>query len=538
MFRNYYILNRQVCELNERLSGVEIQESYSQDKNKLFLKIASDGHPDRHLIISVDQNLPYISIKNDHRRAKKNNPNLFPGIFPSEITAVQIAEDDRIIKFVLTRGDLYFLVRGGKSNIIHISVDDEVSTFKKNADDEKLLLLDELKVKSWTSYFNFPDLSEFDISESPDNIRKSIPTLGSEIVREIKSQDSNNVLVSINSLLSEIAQDSISVFYSEDLGKVVLLPSNSVLAINSDAQKFSSTLEAVSYFVNQSYKTQNSNVIEKDVAKHLDKELTTISSKLNKLRKRVESGCLDEEYKRYGSLLLANLHLLRKGMTKIEITDYNSGEIISINLNEKLPPNKNVDYYFQKSKDERISYEKSIELFNNTEKNYNELIQKKNAFEDAVDTSEIKVISDELNLTRNKPEKKKLEDNIKYRHFIFEGKYHVYIGRDNVNNDLVTFKMAKQNDIWMHARGLPGSHVVLRIDNTKEPVPKNILKSVASLAAYYSKAKTAGIVPVAYSFRKYVRKKKGMEPGKVIIERETVLLVRPEIPNNCEYIED
>lgn len=538
MFRNYYILNRQVCELDERLSGVKIQEAYTQDKNKLFLKIGDEENPDRHLIISVDQNLPYLSIRKDHRRAKKNNPNLFSDIFPSEISEVQIAEDDRIIKFGLTNGDLYFLIRGGKSNVVFMGIHDVFETFKKIEEENKSLLRQELMEKQWTSYFNFPDLSKFNSTESPDVIRKAIPTLGAEIIREIKTKSTENSVNSINSLLGDIAQGSLSVFYSEDLGKVVLLSSRSNLAINSDGKTFQSALDAVSYYITQTYKTNNSNIIEKDVSKHLDKELSTLSNKLNKLRKRVESGCKDEEYKRFGSLLLANLHLLRKGMKSIDLTDYNTGEAIHVKLNEKLLPNKNVDYYFQKSKDERISYEKSIELFNNTENIYKELFSKKSEFEDAKDSNEIKALSQELNLSRNKPEKKKLENNIKYRHFIFEGKYHVYIGRDNKNNDLVTFKMAKQNDIWMHARGLPGSHTVLRIDNPKEPVPKNILKSVASLAAYYSKAKTAGIVPVAYTYRKYVRKKKGMEPGKVIIERETVLLVRPVIPKNCEFIED
>lgn len=99
-------------------------------------------------------------------------------------------------------------------------------------------------------------------------------------------------------------------------------------------------------------------------------------------------------------------------------------------------------------------------------------------------------------------------------------------------------KFAKQNDYWFHARSVAGSHVVLRIDNPKETVPKSILKNVASLAAYHSKAKTAGVVPVSYTFKKYVVKKKGMETGKVALLREAVLLVKPEIPDNCVYIQN
>ncbi|MBT8378807.1 MAG: DUF814 domain-containing protein, partial [Ignavibacteria bacterium] len=104
-------------------------------------------------------------------------------------------------------------------------------------------------------------------------------------------------------------------------------------------------------------------------------------------------------------------------------------------------------------------------------------------------------------------------------------------------NDLLTTKFAKQNDLWFHARSVSGSHVVLRVENTKEAVPKNILKKTASLAAYHSKAKTAGTVPVAYTFKKYVVKKKGDPVGTVHLLREDVLLVKPEIPKDCEYVD-
>ena len=78
----------------------------------------------------------------------------------------------------------------------------------------------------------------------------------------------------------------------------------------------------------------------------------------------------------------------------------------------------------------------------------------------------------------------------------------------------------------------------MRVDNVKEPVPKNILKKAAALAAFHSKAKTAGIVPVAFTLKKYVVKKKGDPAGTVHLLREDVLLVKPEIPVGCEYIID
>ena len=124
----------------------------------------------------------------------------------------------------------------------------------------------------------------------------------------------------------------------------------------------------------------------------------------------------------------------------------------------------------------------------------------------------------------------------KFKHYLIEKKYHVFVGKDSINNDLLTTRFAKQNDFWFHARSVSGSHVVLRIDNTKEVVPKSILKKVASLAAYHSKAKTAGIVPVSYTLKKYVAKRKSQSAGQVSLLKEEVLLVKPEIPSDADYL--
>ena len=151
---------------------------------------------------------------------------------------------------------------------------------------------------------------------------------------------------------------------------------------------------------------------------------------------------------------------------------------------------------------------------------------------------ELRTIMKELNIKdeENNPVKDEMKN--KFKRYVIDGKYLVFVGKDSQNNDLLTVKFAKQNDYWFHSRGVPGSHVVLRNENTNENMPKNILKKAAALAAYHSKAKTAGLTPVSYCQKKYVVKKKGMEAGKVALLKEEVLLVRPEIPQGCEYISD
>jgi predicted ribosome quality control (RQC) complex YloA/Tae2 family protein len=104
------------------------------------------------------------------------------------------------------------------------------------------------------------------------------------------------------------------------------------------------------------------------------------------------------------------------------------------------------------------------------------------------------------------------------------------VGKSSANNDLLTMKYAKPNDLWFHARGSSGSHTVLRVRDTTHPPGKESIYQAASIAAYYSKMRNASNVPVAYCERKFVKKSKGLAEGAVILEREKVIFVTPRLP--------
>jgi len=113
--------------------------------------------------------------------------------------------------------------------------------------------------------------------------------------------------------------------------------------------------------------------------------------------------------------------------------------------------------------------------------------------------------------------------------FRLDDVYTLYVGKSAANNDELTMRFAKQNDWWFHARGVSGSHAILRGGGSEKP-PKQILEQAAAIAAYYSHARNASYTPVVYTQRKYVRKPKGANVGAVTLERETVIMVRPSIP--------
>src|SRR3989304_1247309 len=146
-----------------------------------------------------------------------------------------------------------------------------------------------------------------------------------------------------------------------------------------------------------------------------------------------------------------------------------------------------------------------------------------------------------LHFSKAAPQKKgdkssSQDEKSRFRQFILYDKYPIFVGKNSKNNDKLTTSFAKQNDYWFHARSVSGSHVVLRYNKSQGDIQKIILEKVASVAAFYSKAKTSGLVPVSYTQKKYVIKRKGMEPGKVYLLKEKVLIVRPEIPKECKLV--
>jgi predicted ribosome quality control (RQC) complex YloA/Tae2 family protein len=121
-----------------------------------------------------------------------------------------------------------------------------------------------------------------------------------------------------------------------------------------------------------------------------------------------------------------------------------------------------------------------------------------------------------------------------FRTFVVTGGFQVWVGKNSENNDLLTLKYARPNDLWFHARGSSGSHVVLRSGTGKGEPSRRALEEAASIAAFYSKMKSARNVPVAMTERKYVRKPRGAPAGTVTIEREKLFFVNPKLPGEIE----
>ena len=534
MYKSYYYLNRLTIELNSILANRKIVSIFSQEKDRLIIEL--DGSEELFIEVSVNHSEPFINIRNRFSRAKKNTIEFFSSLINKTIQQVLIASDDRIIKIETDGGDLFFAIRGKYTNLFFKS--EAFTSFKNETEENLINIAQEFEGKFYHNSFSMIDADLID-GLSIEEIRRKYQFIGREIEYEVKVRRSDNESDSeiLLNVLQDIFTESPAVYLDEQNAEVQIGFDSFKIFSKMEKYLFDSITDAFNNFLIKKYQYEEKNKKLKKVNLFLDRELKKNASRLNNLIIVVENGSQDEHYSKVANLLLINLNMIPNGISEIEIDDiYNPGNKMLVKLDSKLSTKRNADRYFEKARDSKINYEKSSKLYSITKSEFEKLKSYQQQIENNPSLEDINQVMKELKIKDEEKPNLAQELSSKFKHYLIENKYHVYVGKDSANNDLLTAKFAKQNDFWFHARSVSGSHVVLRVENTKEAVPKNILKKAASLAAYHSKAKTAGIVPVSYTLKKYVSKRKGAPLGQVSLLKEDVLLVKPEIPTESEFL--
>jgi predicted ribosome quality control (RQC) complex YloA/Tae2 family protein len=252
-----------------------------------------------------------------------------------------------------------------------------------------------------------------------------------------------------------------------------------------------------------------------DLMRDIRQRLKKLELKLERLHSDLDKLERFKDDNKKGELLKANFSLIKKGMDKIELKDYyNSSQesYLTVELDPSLSAPGNIERYFERYKKYKRGKEEILKHIELIKKEIFQLHRK---------------LSEPIQMPEQTPpseKKKRGEEKSSPRSFKSADGMTILIGRNNRQNDELTFKIAKGNDVWLHVRGFPGSHVIIKMDNKKE-IPRDSLLDAASLAIHFSKLKSAGRGDVIYTFRKYVRKPKGAEPGKVICSQDKNLSI-------------
>ncbi len=238
-----------------------------------------------------------------------------------------------------------------------------------------------------------------------------------------------------------------------------------------------------------------------------------------------------DQFRTMGDLVLANLQNLKTGITSAELEGYD-GTRLTVPLDPSLSPPKNADRYFKKYKKARTGRPIISVRLRHTEEEIARLQALLIEIEKSADSDSLSRLRPEFSDTGRKGRNaRSVKEKTKgampgIRTIMYQG-WEIILGRSAAGNDHLTTRLARPDDLWLHAEGLPGSHVLVK-NPSKGDIPPDVLVKAASLAALHSKGKTETKVPVAYTPARYVKKPKGAKPGLVVLSHRKTVVVKPE----------
>ncbi len=237
-----------------------------------------------------------------------------------------------------------------------------------------------------------------------------------------------------------------------------------------------------------------------------------------------------DKYKVYGELINTYGYHLEPGSKELTCLNYYTNEDITIPLDPTKTPLENAQKYFAKYNKQKRTFEALSELIEETADDIQYLESISNALDIALTEDDLAQIKEELMQTgyvRRKFTKKKVKLTSKPMHFVSSDGYHMYVGKNNLQNDELTFDFANGNDWWFHAKGTAGSHVIVKTNG--DELPDRTFEEAGRLAAYYSKNRGNDKVEIDYIERKHVKKPNGAKPGFVVYYTNYSLMIDSDI---------
>ena len=349
---------------------------------------------------------------------------------------------------------------------------------------------------------------------SPKNLQRLFQGLGRDTASQLAAQLTDNKLKQFRTFFAKSCQPN--------------LTENSFAAVlfSDSLQNFHTLSEVMDYFYQEKAERDRIAQQASDLIHRVQNELDKNRKKLAKQEKELSDTDNAEEFRQKGELLTTFLSLVPNNQDRVELDNYYTGQKITIALDKALTPNQNAQRYFkkyQKLKEavkhltglieetkQSIHYFESVE-YSLSQANMDEI---EDIREELVQAGFMKRRSTDKRHKRKKPE----------QYLASDGKTIIMVGRNNLQNDELTFKMAKKGELWFHAKDIPGSHVLIK-DNLN---PSDEVKTdAAELAAYYSKARLSNLVQVDMIEAKKLNKPTGGKPGFVTYTGQKTLRVTP-----------
>lgn len=571
------VIHSIVNELSSKILGGKIDKVYQPEDDEILLQIRNNKENFK-LVLSASSSNPRVYFANNYKKENPITAPMFCMLFRKYIqngiiVDISQIEFERIIKITVesfdelkekTKKDIYIEIMGRHSNIILThSLDnkiiDSIKRIPFSVSRVRQLLpaitynlppkQDKLNPLNSISKDNFINtLKEFNgplFKAIYSNFLGISPIISKEIcfrsnldyninTTDLSLDNFNNLFNEFNNLFNSINNNKYNpcIVIDESINKVI-----DFSCINLSLYKDFNFINnnSISKILEDYYQTKD--IKERihqrssDLRKSISIKLERLYNKLEKQNQELIDSENSEIFKIKGELLTSYIYMIEKGMESIEVSNFYDPEYknIIISLNKNITPSENAQRYFKKynkmkTAKKEITHQISISL---DEINYLENIML--SIENCDNLLELLDIKEELikeGFLRGKIKNKKDSKlTTKPNEFISSDGFKILVGKNNKQNDHLTLKVADNNDIWLHTKNIPGSHVIIKTDG--KSVTDETIYEAAMLAAFFSKSKLSSQVPVDYTKKKNIKKPNGAKPGMVIYETNSTIYVTP-----------
>lgn len=336
-------------------------------------------------------------------------------------------------------------------------------------------------------------------------------------------------------LMADIKNNSFfpNVIYQN--GEPVEFSSTTLTTYNSSEHK---EFESISELLEQYYAQRNTltRIRQKsvDLRKIVSNAIERTRKKYDLQMKQLKDTDKRDKYKVYGELITAYGYNVEEDSKQMTALNYYTNEEVTIPLDPTITPIENAKKYFDKYSKLKRTYEALTKFTEETKEELEHLESISAALDIALQEEDLIQLKEELMeygyMKRkfvSKKDAKKQKSASKPFHYISSDGFHMYVGKNNFQNDELTFKFAVGNDWWFHAKGMAGSHVIVKTNG--EELPDRTFEEAGKLAAYYSKARELSKAEIDYTEKKNVKKPNGGKPGFVVYYTNYSLIIEPDI---------
>ena len=573
-----FTLSNIIYELKSNIIGGRVDKVYQPEKDEIILQIRNKGNAYK-LLLTANASSPRLHFTTIQKENPINAP-LFCMVLRKHLSSGKIIDItqpkfERIVNIQVESinelGDysvktLIFEIMGKHSNIILIDDKNNILESIKHISFDKSSVREVLPGRSYSlpPSQNKKNPLETNFKEFMDIIKNSMPTKAQQIIyksyngispilaseicinanvdpsintEELLDNQIEDLYKSLDKIIKLNLQEKFNpqIIYSENDTVLDFTVFDFTMFNNLEKKYFSSISELLEFFYKSKDLTYRLNQKSQDLKKLISQNIERCAKKKEIQQKTLKDIENRDNLKLYGELITSNIYAIKKGMTKVKLNNFYSEnfEEVEIRLDPNLTPAENAQKYFKKYNKEKRTF---IALQEQIKQNNEELLYLEsvlNSVQTCSDEYDIKEIRAELaeqgflkRQKNNKNNKQKSNKKSKPLHFISSDGFHIYVGKNNTQNDELTLRFAKSLDMWFHTKDIAGSHVIVVSDG--KDIPNSTLNEAANLAAYYSKATNSSLVPVDYTLKKFIKKPNGAKPGMVIYETNKTAYITPD----------